>query len=265
MALGVERVELERADAVTSGCTQALGRPAQRVGIAARRARRREQPASAARARSRARSPRCRRGRSRAGPRTRWRPLRHPSRHPSRRSRALTAPPRRAPAAARGPSAGSPRDRPAPAGSESDRAAGTSPSAPRAAGGCPWSGTRARRSRRRARRARPAPRAVRAPPRGGRSRASSPPAGNESGPPNAGPKRLNTARYTGSRRARISSKAAFERALLPGGDHELVLDQPGRAVQPVPLARARPGGRSMAPAPALDRARDGGSRASAAR
>ena len=71
----------------------------------------------------------------------------------------------------------------------------------------------------------------------GRSTASvQPSSGNDSGPPNAGPKRLNTARYTGSRRVRISSKQRSSAASWPVGDHELVLDQPGRSVQPVPLA-----------------------------
>ena len=83
--------------------------------------------------------------------------------------------------------------------------------------------------------------------------------------PAAGPKRLNTARYTGHRRARSSSTQRSQPPPPAGGQDELVLDHPGRAVQPAPRAERRPAERSRAPARAGARARCGAPYASAAR
>ena len=99
----------------------------------------------------------------------------------------------------------------------------------RVAAGRPSSGRRGRRSRRRPRPARPVPpqpgRAA------GRSAASvQPSSGNESGPPNAGPKRLNTARYTGSRRVRMSSKQRSSAASWPEGITNWYWIRPGWAI-----------------------------------
>ena len=227
------------------------------------RARPRRLAASPARARSRRRSRRCRRGRARAARLVRAASTAHASAAGLPVAVLIAQP--QAPSHVRAQTL--PRIDACAQLLESAPAAGYIAAEHRpGAGARPWRGRPARPRRRPARppssQRGPQSRARR---RACRSRASSPRSGTRAGPPLPGPKRLRTARYIGRRRSRSATEPASSVSSRPRRDGELVLHEPARPIQPVPVAERVEREELRAHPQLRARARGAGASASAAR